>query len=139
MRMKGRGAFTLIEMLTVLVIIGILLGLLTGVFMKAKESARRRKCEGEVRELVRAWHAYYGAFGSLPPGVTMDPTMVQFLQGNNALKIKFMDFPPEASTSGFMDPWGHPYRISLQVKQLTNTWQFATRVCLHNRDRSSYE
>lgn len=140
---QGQG-FTLIELLTVIVILGILMGLLGGVLQQAKTRARKYKCAAEARELARAWQSYYSTYDALPGGSVMNAAMVDILRGNDAAanprNIKFMDFPASAGgVSGFVDPWGNPYHVSLSVADMTNVWRFATRVYLQNREASKYE
>ena len=143
-RERRKRGFTLIELLTVVVILGILMGLLVTVLQQAKTRARRYKCAAEVRELARAWQSYHATYDSLPAGATMTASMVDILQGNNPgglnrLKIKFMDFSSEAITGGYKDPWGHLYRMSLNVGQSTNTWVYTTKVHLSNKKAYPYE
>lgn len=136
--------FTLIELLTVIVILGILMGLLVGVLQQAKTRARKYKCATEARELARAWQSYYSTYETLPAGGVMNAAMVNILRGNDAgwnpQNIKFMDFPASAGgASGFVDPWGNLYHVSLSVGDLANTCTFARRVYLQNREGWTYE
>lgn len=143
MKRQAAHGFTLIELMTVIVIIGILSGLLFTVLAQAKEAARKRRCATEVRELTRAWYAYWQAYGNLPEYGQMTPDAVKALQGNdpanNLKKIKFMDFPPEAAVSGYKDPWGQLYRLSLATDQMTNSWVFSTKVFPVNYGAYDYE
>ena len=50
-RSRPRKAFTLVEILIVLVVIGLLAGLLLPVFSRAKESARRSTCQSNLHQI----------------------------------------------------------------------------------------
>ncbi len=58
--------FTLIEMLTVLVIIAILAQYLVSVSMQAREKAYRTTCISNLRQLVQACRMYESDYGQLP-------------------------------------------------------------------------
>ncbi|MCS7238905.1 MAG: prepilin-type N-terminal cleavage/methylation domain-containing protein [Thermoguttaceae bacterium] len=64
---KGRQAFTLVEMLVVIVIIGILAGLLTGAVIMARTSARISMVRNEIAQLELALQMYKNQYGEYPP------------------------------------------------------------------------
>lgn len=63
---SGRLAFTLIELLLVIVIIGILATLLIPAASRARESGMQATCLGNMRHLGTAIHAYAADTGYLP-------------------------------------------------------------------------
>jgi len=67
--MKTRHAFTLVELLVVISIIGILIALLLPAVQAAREAARRASCKNNMRQIGLALHNYHSALGVFPPGV----------------------------------------------------------------------
>lgn len=63
-----RAAFTLVELLAVIAIIGLLLALLVPAIQASRESARRATCSNNLYQLGRAAAAYEAANGHFPPG-----------------------------------------------------------------------
>lgn len=64
---RSRAAFTLIEVLVVIAIIGILAGLLFPVFSQAKISAQKATSMSNLREISRAAQLYLGVFDQCYP------------------------------------------------------------------------
>jgi prepilin-type N-terminal cleavage/methylation domain-containing protein/prepilin-type processing-associated H-X9-DG protein len=63
----SRPAFTLVELLVVIAVIGTLVGLLLPAVQSARESARRASCTNNLRQLALAFHNYESARKLLPP------------------------------------------------------------------------
>ncbi len=63
---KHRVGFTLIELMTVLAIIGVMVALLMVAVQHSRESARRMQCSNNAKQIGLAIHNYHSTFKQLP-------------------------------------------------------------------------
>ena len=67
LRHRSQAAFTLVELLVVVAIIGVLVGLLLPAVQAARESARRSSCNNNLKQIALGCLNHADAHGKLPP------------------------------------------------------------------------
>ena len=117
-RHSSRSAFTLVELLLVLVILGVLAAIVVPKFAGRTEQARQTAAQSQIATFSTALDAYEVDTGSYPKGKN----------GLNALIVAPSDAqnwkgPYMKSESGIPnDPWGHPYTYECPGKHNPNSY-----------------
>ncbi len=119
-------AFTLVELLIVMVIIGILMGMFLPALSSARRKAKEIKAKDACTQLTIAWQSYlteYRMFPSemdnpaMPVNISeMNVNAVRILKGETYNSLgghQFMEFTTNEVYRGFMDPWGELYQVAL--------------------------
>jgi general secretion pathway protein G len=105
-------AFTLLELLAVITIIGILAGLTLGTVGYVNTKGAESRARAEVAALCAAIDRYHVDFGTYPPG---EPNLFKELTGQGQINTNTLYFEPsEASRRAelFVSPWGSPYKYN---------------------------
>ncbi len=156
---RRRAAFTLVEMLVVIVIIAILLAMGSSAYVQAINHAKRGRAETQLRELTKAWNAYYLTYHKWPTSnpnlnnqtslpMTYNNLMPLFAvldngsanpsaNPHNTNAIPFLSIKIKSGET-YCDPWGHPYKITFSDDATSNDRQdVALRITVGfpNRDR----
>ena len=91
-RRRARRAFTLVEMLTVIVIIGILASLITAAVIAARNRAKIAAIKMEISDLEQNIISYENKYGPMPDFTDQDAVLVH-------LKIRFPKWRPGQGAS----------------------------------------
>ena len=150
---SNNSAFTIIELLTVIAIIGILTGMIGSAAYAARQSGYKAQAETEARELANACRSYWIASGSWRGGsqwpakgvggeITKDGAIYSALTGDNPANTVFLEFDEErfeGDEGKYLDPWGNPYVVSFEKTQkLPRKQKFSSSVTFPMRNRYEY-
>ncbi|MHC5544617.1 DUF1559 family PulG-like putative transporter, partial [Singulisphaera rosea] len=86
-------AFTLIELMVVIAIIGLLLGLLLPAVQSAREASRRVQCVNNLKQLGLGVQGYHDVYQSLPPAASTGGVG----SNNFSMKVRILPFLEQAA------------------------------------------
>ncbi len=122
----ARPAFSLVELLVVIVIIGILISLLLPAVQAARESARRMQCCNQLKQIGLALHNYVQSHEVFPPGCIVSTGAAPAWRPWQ-----------EAKSNGLLRQHGTSWLLQilpyLEQQNLYDQWDFSTNV-LGNAD-----
>ncbi|MCF7849525.1 MAG: type II secretion system GspH family protein [Kiritimatiellales bacterium] len=133
--MKNKNAFTLIELLIVIAVIGILMSIMMPAISGAKRSAMKAQAQTEMKSIETAIKSYFNEYGKLPApsdfsqgggDLPLDPDnskkVIMVLTADeaeggtaNPREIMFLEPQGNNQQGEFNDPWGEQYRIALDT------------------------
>lgn len=111
---RSRTAFTLVELLVVISIIGILIGLLLPAVQSARETSRRMQCQSNLHNIGLALLNYESAHRRFPLGATP----VKFHSWNTAI-LPFLEQAPLYESINQHKDWGDASNLNFVKTNLS--------------------
>ncbi len=106
--LKRRTAFSLVEILVVVVIVGVVVALLLPATRRSvRPAAQRTACRNNLHQIGLALHIYHDDYGSFPPAVTYDEEG-RPLHSWRTLILPYVDQAPLYASIDLSKPWNHP-------------------------------
>lgn len=102
--MSRRRAFTLVELLVVIAVIGMLVALLLPAVQAAREAARRMQCMSNLKQIGLALHNYDDTYRAFPMSIALGPGT----NGEWSAQARLLPFIEQRGLSDLID-WVRPY------------------------------
>ena len=129
MGLRSRLAFTLVELLVVISIIGILLGLLLPAVQSAREAARRTQCQNNLRQIGLAIHSETGTRTALPTGRSFSCKKMSIGEPSHSwsVQVELLKYLNEAAYN--LVPWEEGFTKPLANGQWMTRYRPSQYVC----------
>jgi prepilin-type N-terminal cleavage/methylation domain-containing protein len=112
----SRRGFTLVELLVVIAIIGVLVALLLPAVQAARESARRMRCQNNLKQIGLASHNHHDVVGEMPrafsptTGLSWHVNILPFIEQQSL----FNQFDTTSNTTSHTSPnRNDPYGLTI--------------------------
>jgi prepilin-type N-terminal cleavage/methylation domain-containing protein len=105
---RRRRAFTLVELLVVIAVIGVLVALLLPAVQSARESARRMQCSNHLKQIALAIHNYEGMHQAYPPAAINWSTSGYPNHNGLAFLLPFLEQASVKNSYNMNVAWNHP-------------------------------
>jgi prepilin-type N-terminal cleavage/methylation domain-containing protein len=161
-RRHERAGFTLVELLTAVLIIAALAGILLPAIGAIREAANRKKAHTDTMALDHSIQAYRSRYGVWPTQiagtqdkVTQDPVVIANILAvlsNNVRGEVYAQFEEGSLSNGcLLDPWRRPYvvgmdedndgdvEINISIGSVTLVTNIRARVAVFSWGRYPYE
>ena len=148
----SRRAFTLVEMLVVVGMLGVLMGAMGVAIVRARAAALSAKAMQEAKEITNAIQAYE----HYAPGHTLDTVasggwadcvegamgmILGKVSGDNGKKVPVL-FEGALTGGAIVDPWGRPYQYRIEKTSnipTPDTGNYMTAPSLPNMNRLTFK
>ena len=114
---KTRSAFTLLELMLAIAVIGILMSMLGAAAYSARQRAYTTLATAEAQQIAAAFKAYYlanhkwpGKWANGSSDTLTKQNLAPIIGGEGVVYLDISDFRFEDDV--FLDPWGHPYSVA---------------------------
>jgi prepilin-type N-terminal cleavage/methylation domain-containing protein/prepilin-type processing-associated H-X9-DG protein len=130
---RGRSAFTLLELLVVVAIIGVLASLLLPAVQKVRESANRASCQNNLKQMGLALHLHHDTIGYLPAGMVSRLDLQDSYHTGFTYLLPFLEQGGITKEYHFDVPWYDPANYEAVAQQVKIFY------CPSNRSRGSID
>lgn len=127
-------AFSLVELLIVIAIIGILLALLLPAVQSAREAGRRIHCGNNLKQIALATLSYTDIHGKLPPSGIVEEKTLAYSLGASAGNEQGRKYPVFDQRSGKMFSWAVLLLPFLEESNLYNQFNLSASVLQQSQE-----